>query len=420
MGETKPPAVRSDTLPAPAADPMRLSALRDRLLQDGLEGKPVEALLATFGTGLNAAGIAALRIHLSVRTNNPAFGSLAHRWNRDAGAESQSFPRSSAQREDWLQSPLYHILTHDLAELRQRLDVPEPRFQFPVFDDLRALGATDYVLFKRFFSQNHAVVDAYATVFPEGCMMSVAVDSSVGFSEEDLADIRALLPALLMPLKAFSNRRMAEDIAETYLGRDAGLRVLSGHIVRGSVEKREAVICYFDLSGFTKLSEQLDGDALIAMLNAYFEVAVDIVHTHGGNVLKFMGDGMLAIFDVDACADASLTAIEATAALRDAVNHLNVDRAGQDLPTTGFTLALHRGEVRYGNIGGRTRLDFTVIGPAVNTTARLSAMCAHIDQAIVIGAAVARPCLGIRSDLVSLGQYRLRGVAKRQELFTLD
>ena len=398
----------------------KLDALRDRLLLDGLNGAPFEALLAAFGTGLNEAGIAATRIHVTMRTNNPAFGSIAHRWLREEGTHLESFPRRESHSENWLQSPLLYLLTIEDDELRQRLDDPNPTHDFQVFDDFRALGATDYVLFKRFFTPNRTILNAESAVLPEGCLMSITMDGAGGYSDDDLTAIRALLPSLLISLKSLSNRQMAKDIAETYLGRDAGQRVLSGDIVRGSVEKREAVICYFDLSGFTKLSEQLEGDTLIAMLNAYFDAAVEIVHAHGGNVLKFMGDGMLAIFDVDACENANIAAIEATIDLRDGIQRLNAERTADDLPTTGFTLALHRGEVRYGNIGGKTRLDFTVIGPAVNTTARLSAMCAHVDQPIVIGANVARPCLELRSDLVSLGQYRLRGVAERQELYTLD
>lgn len=398
----------------------KISALREQLLQDGLDGKPFEAQLATFGTGLNDAGIAATRIHITMRTNNPAFGGIAHRWLRDEGTHQEIFPRRESPSENWLQSPLFYLLTIEADELRQRLDDPNPAHEFPIFDDFRAHGATDYILFKRFFSAERTLLTTETDSLPEGCLMSITMDGKDGYSDDDLTAIRALLPSLLMSLKSLSNRQMATDIAETYLGRDAGHRVLSGDIVRGSVEQREAVICYFDLSGFTKLSEQLPGDTLIAMLNAYFEVAVDIVHSHGGNVLKFMGDGMLTIFDVDTCADANIAAIEATVSLRDTMRALNAERVAHDLPTTGFTLALHRGEVRYGNIGGKMRLDFTVIGPAVNTTARLSAMCAHVDQPIVIGANVARPCLEARDDLVSLGQYRLRGVAQRQELFTLD
>jgi adenylate cyclase len=250
--------------------------------------------------------------------------------------------------------------------------------------------------------------------------LSLSGDAATGFTDAQLKVLRDMLPYLLLPLKSYANGQVAIDIADTYLGRDAGSRVLSGDIVRGSVRSLNAVICYFDLKGFTRLSELLSGPDIIEMLNDYFGMAVDIVQAHGGNVLKFMGDGMLAIFDIERIDDAAHRALEAAVALRIEIDQVNARRAADQLPATAFTLALHAGEVLYGNIGGKTRLDFTVIGAAVNTAARLSGMCEHVDQQIVVSADVARPLLARRTDLVSLGQYRLRGVKERQELFTLD
>ncbi|MEP5728285.1 MAG: adenylate/guanylate cyclase domain-containing protein [Sulfitobacter sp.] len=195
---------------------------------------------------------------------------------------------------------------------------------------------------------------------------------------------------------------------------------MSGAIRRGSSETISAVIWYFDLQGFTKMSEALPGPTIIDMLNDYFAEAVDVVEKNGGNVLKFMGDGMLAIFDLDALPDARRIAIEAAVELRDTVIAMNIEREKTGDAVTGFTLGLHAGDVLYGNIGGKTRLDFTVIGPAVNQTARILGMCGPVDQDIVISSAVALPIKDERPDLVSLGQYRLRGVTDRQELFTLD
>ncbi|MEM1352791.1 MAG: adenylate/guanylate cyclase domain-containing protein [Pseudomonadota bacterium] len=397
-----------------------LSTLSDTLLRDGLVGQSFEELLATFSTSLNAAGFDIMRIHVTMRTNHPEFGSLAHRWLRDEGTHQENFTRSDTPQDDWLQSPLHYLLRMDADELRQRLDEPAPRFDFPFFDELRAQGATDYIVFKRFFDRRDGSLAIEGDALPEGCLLSIATDALCGYSDRDLAVIRSLLSPLLLALKSFGNKKAAEDIATTYLGPDAGRRVLSGEILRGSVDHVEAVIFYFDLAGFTQLSEALAGVDIIEMLNDYFGLAVDIVTEHGGNVLKFMGDGMLAIFDVTAMEDANKNAIAATLSLRAAMADTSARREAAGLAVTGFTLALHRGEVLYGNIGGRSRLDFTVIGPAVNTTARLSGMCAHVDQSIVISAPVARPLLHHCAALVSLGTYRLRGVASRQELFTLD
>lgn len=405
------------TLPDRSEAVARLAA---RLMELGLEGHAFDDVFAAFGTGLNDIGLAIKRLHITMRTNHPEFGSLAHRWLRDEGTHQENFERQQEPQSNWLQSPLHYLLRKDADELRQRLDDPQPAYDFPFFDDLRAGGATDYVLFKRFFDKHDGSLAFLGDTPPEGCLMSITTDAPSGYSDADLALIRSLLPPLLLALKSFANRKMAEDIADTYLGRDAGERVLSGDIVRGSVQRIDAVICYFDLSSFTKLSEKLTGEEIIALLNDYFGVAVKVVQDHGGNVLKFMGDGMLAIFNVARTDDANAAALNATLALRAAFDLKGTERAEKGLTTTGFTLALHRGEVLYGNIGGATRLDFTVIGPAVNTAARLSGMCAHVDQNIVISANVARPKLAEFDALVSLGTYRLRGVANRQELFTLD
>jgi adenylate cyclase len=213
---------------------------------------------------------------------------------------------------------------------------------------------------------------------------------------------------------------MATDLLSAYLGADAGGRVMSGDYARGSLENIEAVILYFDLQSFTKLSEALDGPDLIELLNDYFGIVVPIIEARGGNVLKFMGDGILAIFSKDKIHGAEINAIKTICDLRTAVAEINTRRQAEGLTHTGFSIAVHAGDVLYGNIGSSSRLDFTVIGPAVNTTARLLSMCSLVDQTVIVGANVARPVMALRDDLVSLGQYRLRGVADRQELFTLD
>ena len=405
--------------PEPPTD-SRLAALGQQIVAMGLEGVPSDQLLQAFGEGMNAAGVPILRLQITLRALHPEFGAFLHMWRRSDGLQSTSFEHETEPSRDFVESPFYYLLESELTEYRQLLAEPSKPREFPVFQDFRELGGTDYIAFKTFFTKVEGSVSTDPDDPEVGCIFSVLSDAEDGLEEWHINGVREVLPLLLLAIKSNANRQMAEGVSSTYLGRDAGARVLSGDIQRGSVQGIDAVICYFDLSGFTKLSEALSGREVIDMLNAYFEVAVRVVQSHGGNVLKFMGDGMLAIFNVEKCIDANLSALDATADLRGAIDALNVARQREGLRTTGFTLALHRGEVLYGNIGGASRLDFTVIGPAVNTAARLSGMCAHVDQSIVISANVARPLLKTRSELVSLGQYRLRGVAERQELFTLD
>ena len=397
-----------------------LNDLTTWLIQQGLENKPVESWLEACCNRLVAAGIPLQRVNITMRAHHPEIGSVAFRWHRDGESERVDFERRTDAPEEFLQSPLYYLMSNNIDEIRQKLTVPDPELDFPFFDEIRALGATDYFAAKRMFLMRDNTALVSPVQAEEGVIISLSTDAPNGFSDAHLDGLRQLFAPLCLTLKCGANRLMAEDITAAYLGRDASKRVLSGDITRGSSQTISAVIWDFDLKGFTKLSETLPGTAIVELLNDYFAVVVDIVQSHGGNVLKFMGDGLLAIFDMDQVPDAKRVAIEAALELREAFVSLNAQRTADGLTTTDFTLALHAGDVLYGNIGGKTRLDFTVIGPAVNTTARILGMSSAVDQAIVISAKVAAPLLDSIPALVSLGQYRLRGVRDRQELFTLD
>ncbi len=394
--------------------------IADWLVQQGLENAPVELWLEAFCNRLVSAGIPLQRANITVRAHHPEIGTVAFRWHRERGNEREDFVRRSDAPEQYILSPIYYLLANNVEEIRQDLTVEKPELNFPIFDELRERGATDYFAVKRFFllPDNATPVDPMQA--EEGAIISLATDASGGFTSEQLDGLRQLISPLCLTLKCGANRLMAEDITAAYLGKDASRRVLSGDITRGSSETISAVIWYFDLQGFTKLSEALPGDSIIELLNDYFAEAVDVVERNGGNVLKFMGDGMLAIFDINQVPDARRVAIHAAAELRDTFGELNQQRQADGLPTTGFTLSLHAGDVLYGNIGGRSRLDFTVVGPAVNTTSRILGMCSALDQNIIVSNKVAGDLEGSIPSLVSLGQYRLRGVAERQELFTID
>jgi adenylate cyclase len=205
---------------------------------------------------------------------------------------------------------------------------------------------------------------------------------------------------------------------ETYLGRDAGQRVLSGRIMRGVAERIDAVIWFSDLRGFTRITDSAP-EQVIPLLNDYAEVIVSAIHTHGGDALKLIGDGILAIFVAADRAHACVAALAAATAAHSEVAALNRRRAQGGLPVTDMYLGLHVGEVLYGNVGSIERLDFTVVGPAVNEASRIAAMCRSVEQPMLVSEAFANVD-GMRGRLVSVGRYALRGVAKPQELFTLD
>jgi adenylate cyclase len=255
------------------------------------------------------------------------------------------------------------------------------------------------------------------------CVYSYWVtDRRGGFADEDAGRLATLMPALALAIKCASMARIAGTLVETYLGRDPGRRVLAGAIGRGAAERIHAVLWYSDLRNFTRITDNAPPAQTIALLNDYADAVISSIHEHGGDVLKLIGDGVLAIFSYGETAEAACAgAIEAEATLRRRLEELNRRRAKAGSPITEVYLGLHIGEVFYGNIGSHLRLDFTVIGPAVNEVARIAAMCRSAERDVLLSAEFAAAIIagGVGSP-VSVGRYALRGVARPQELFTLD
>ena len=397
----------------------RARALSSWLLEEGLEGSSQATLLEGYCERLVALGVPLARVHVAQRTYHPQFGGFGRNWVRGVGLAYEEYGHTDAPSQQWLNSPLYHLLSDDVGEMRERMEAPGHQSRFPFLTELQSRGMTDYFAKRIIFDRRQQVGGIDSVNIPRGVLVSWCSDGRHGFSDMDLKLIRSVVPELGLALKSASNRQMAEDLLQVYLGRDAGTRVLSGEIRRGSLSKINAVICYFDLTGFTRLAEQVPGDTVIAMLNDYFGIAVSSVQQAGGNVLKFMGDGLLAMFGQEDPALAARAALSVAATLRGQMEDTNRRRMSDGLPVAGYTLALHAGEILYGNIGGENRLDFTVIGPAVNLAARLSGMHKALGQVVVISEAVQSAGQGGEFDLVPLGRYMLRGESEPQMLYTL-
>jgi adenylate cyclase len=242
-----------------------------------------------------------------------------------------------------------------------------------------------------------------------------------GFDDAELAALRRLAPSLALAMKSASLARIAATLMDVYLGHDAGQRVLSGRIRRGVAERINAVLWFSDLRGYTAISDTAGPDEIIPLLNDYAEAVISAVHDAGGDVLKLIGDGVLAIFNAEQPGDACRLALKAEAKLRHRVAIVNDRRAAEGRPVTTVYLGLHIGEVLYGNIGSADRLDFTVVGPAVNEVSRIASMCRSVDRAMVLSEDFAAAALPAdRGRLVSVGRFALRGVGRARELFTLE
>ena len=288
--------------------------------------------------------------------------------------------------QDWLSSPMYDLIRRarpgeDNPSMRRRLEVDPRERDFPVLDEFFAQGATDYLA--QLFTFGESGDPSHGT----GVIYSFAADRPGGFDDDDTALIQATLPGLSLAMKADAGFVIASALLQTYLGKEPGRRVHAGAIERGSVESIHAVLWYADIRGFTPASDTSPGPVIIDLLNDVFETLAAALRTRGGEVLKFLGDGMLATLSFaeaergETCRHALDAAAEAMAGLA----ALNVARVAAGLSAVTVDLALHVGEVLYGNVGAADRLDFTVIGPAVNEVARIEALCEPLGRGPDLG-----------------------------------
>ncbi|WP_439649104.1 adenylate/guanylate cyclase domain-containing protein [Epibacterium ulvae] len=389
------------------------------LVEQGLEGTSQEALLQGYCDRLVDLGVPLWRFFLGQRAFHPRFGGIGFQWTAAEGISSRAFAYEETPRNEWLRSPLFSFVQNGMSDQRYDLQTGTDYQQYPLLEDLKAQGATDYFISGLHFAKVDTENYQDPNQAPEGVLISWCTDRDGGFSAYEVELMKTAMPYLGLALKSTANRRMAADLLKVYLGRESGRRVLSGEIQRGSSRQIDAVICLFDLKGFTSLAEQIPGPDLIDMLNDYFGIAVAAIQSHGGNILKFIGDGILTMFDLGSSQLDARAALEAAKDLRAQISQRNSERLAEGLPVADFTLALHAGEILYGNIGAENRLDFTVIGPAVNLTARLSNMHEAVGQNIILSEKVQKAAGTTDHDLVSLGRYMLRGVADPIELFTV-
>ena len=393
-----------------------IAKLATWLAKAGLEGRAETALVEGFCSRAVAGGLPLARALILIDTLHPIHEGRAFRWERDKPEATLTEYGRTAEgeaAERWRTSPLYRLLTSGESLLRLRLTA-ETEAEFPSMAELREAKFTDYVAIINRFAEDGVIGEM-------DCVYSYwTTDRAEGFSDEEVGALKRLTPFLGLAIKSASLARIAETLVETYLGRDAGRRVLRGRIERGVTDRIKTVLWYSDLRNYTRISDTSPPEEIIPLLNDYADAVVSSIHQHSGDVLKLIGDGVLAIFPAEERNRACAAALNAARAAQEAVAALNTRRFDKGLPATEMYLGLHIGEVFYGNIGSKERLDFTVVGPAVNEASRIAAMCRSVDQPILISAAFAESCVDRRDAFASVGRFALRGVGKPQELFTLD
>jgi len=382
----------------------------------GLRGAEPAELLETTAETLRASGIPLLRGFLGFRTLHPLHSGYGFVWRRGGVAvDEATFRRQAEPIPSYLESPLHYMISRGLEELRVRLDEPGA-LDFPIFAELRGEGATGYFARAIAFREGRVLDEAN-----QGVIFTWTTERPGGFVDPEIAAFERILPILGLAVRSASTQHLAETVLCTYIGHDAGRRVLRGEIDRGAVRRQRAVLLFEDLRGFTAHADVVAPEDLVRALNGYLDAMGRPLLERGGEILKFMGDGILGVIGLDGDSDAGCrAALQAARETRAAVDGLNRARRAAGEIVMELDIVLHVGEMMYGNVGAVGRLDFTMIGPVVNEAARMEPLCRALGRTVLASEAFFASCAADgRRELVSVGRHALRDIAGERELFTL-
>jgi adenylate cyclase len=378
----------------------------DWLANGARSTQQVDLFMAECCERIVACGVPLYRVGVFVRTLHPSMLGRNFIWKPGEGVKIGAMAHGDEVGEEFLLSPLYKVF-YGGEEVRQRM-TGGAGSNAPFFADMVGEGATDYIALPLVMSDgtNHAI--------------SFVTREKGGFTDANLAGMRAVMPSMTRMVEIFLLRRTAAGLLDNYVGARAGTRILAGQIKRGHTETMNAAIWLSDLRGFTKLSDRLSSETVVDILNAYFDCQVPAILAHGGEVLKFMGDGLLAVFPIaDDAGDATLVCkrvLEAAQESRAQVAALSHSTGSETIDGFRFGLALHVGRVLYGNIGGGDRLDFTCIGPAVNLAARIEKIAGNLGRSVV-ASSLFNTYAGV--PFTDLGEFAVAGFSAPQRVYGL-
>jgi adenylate cyclase len=392
--------------------------LMNWLVNQGLTGLPENDLLRGFCERCRAEGVDLSYGLVVIDTLHPIFEGRGFRWHDIETNQPDSFEYGPSDEgdaaESWRQSIFYDMLEN--GHEHRVVDLSDP-------DSLR------YSRFDEFAAKGHKHVTSFVHRFGEAgtmgqmdCVYSNwTTRQDGGFGEEGLAALRDLVPVLGLAIKSAAQADIARTLGRVYLGRETSEQVLRGKMSRGITEKIKTVLWFSDLRSSTSISERMEPGEIIPFLNDYAQASIDAIHDAGGEVLKLIGDGVLAMFTHENMSIAKRAALRAEHRFRHNIDALNARRSAEGRLTTTAHVGLHIGEVFYGNIGSDDRLDFTVVGPAVNEVSRIASMCRSVDRDLLTSSDFRNGLDATgRNYFVSTGRYALRGIGHAQDLFTLD
>ena len=389
-----------------------MDKVADWLTESSLAGHDLEAMVRGFCERLAAAGLPLVRINLSFSMLHPLYDALSFRWERGRGLEIEGFRRNAGVLPDkFVHSPYFYLLNNRLDHLRRRIDASTPS-EFPVFDDLKRMGVTDYMAFVQPFGGSSS----------RGMMGSWATDSAAGFDDSMIAALLRIQNHLAVASKMAVLSKLADNMLTTYLGGDAGKRVLEGQIKRGEGDTIRAALVMADMRGSARLAETLGREAYIDTLNQFFDAIAAPFNRAGGQILSFLGDGFLAIYPCErhrvqseiACRAALAAAFKAAARMA----ALNTGRKQQRLREIGYGIGMHVGNVMFGNVGLSDRLTFSVFGSAVNEVQRIQVLTKKYPHSLLASKEFANYCAN--NSWTTLGKEKLAGISQKLTVLSPD
>lgn len=391
-------------------------AIGDWLVDQALSEPNIVEMFEGVCHKLHAIGVPIARARLTWPTLHPLFQAETVVWRRNQGTEFEQFFHQDEVSEAWLRSPMKYMFDNDVTILRRHLDGPNKLVDFELLDDLIEQGLTDYLAITTTFGEvSHSLEKRM-----RGIVVTWACDRPGGFTDDDIAALKRIQRRYAVACKTAIQNRIAHNIAETYLGKQAGGKVLDGQIRRGDGQATKAVVWYSDLRNSTALADTMPSEDFISMLNVYFECTAGPAIAEGGEILDFIGDAVLAIFPCESEEELAGAVAAATRALRASLamaKDVNRSREAEGLIPIRFGVGLNTGKVMFGNIGVPERLSFSVIGPTVNEVARIETMTKALDHPALATASIAsqQP-----DQWHSVGVHRLAGVSQEVELFAAN
>lgn len=389
-----------------------VQSVSDWVIAETLCTLDLQELLDGFCERVVAAGLPLSRAHMAMSTLHPMFRAQTFTWSEIGDYGGALIPHQDKPTQDWLKSPLKPVADEGLPEARHKLEGNTEWRRFPLLVELHAQGVTDYFILRTEFGER---AEQWGT--GNGVITTWSTSAPGGFTEDCLTALRRLGPRLAVAAKMARAEQTSANIMTAYLGGDAARRVLDGQIRRGDGEVIPSVIWYSDLRKSTTMADTMPGADFLSALNDFFECTAGAVLDGGGDVLRFIGDAVMAIFPIGKGAYTPEEACRAAlAASRDAEIRLakvNANRLADGQPELAMGLGLHVGDVMFGNIGTPERVEFSVIGPAANEVCRLEGLTKEVGRTVLVSRAFADH-LDIAWE--SLGKHAFRGVAETREL----